>query len=139
VSSEEESEIIYDLIADNRSRMGRPIYMTFENIMETAGLFTTDFFKVTNADEQIVAGAIFYRAHKSVAFAVFWGDAPEGRTVRAMDFLVLNLWSFYKEKGYHFVDLGISTESGIPNEGLLRFKETHECLSSLKYTFSWMA
>jgi hypothetical protein len=137
VNGEQESELIYNLIVDNRSRMGRPIHMTFRNIMETASLFTTDFFKVMNGSGDLVAGAIFYRAHKNIAFAVFWGDAVNGRPVRAMDFLVLNLWRFYKEKGFQFVDLGKSTESGIPNEGLLRFKETHECISSLKYTFSW--
>lgn len=137
VSDVEESERVYNLIVENRARMGRPIHMTFKNIMETAKLFTTDFFKVVNDTGQIVAGAIFYHAQEKIAFAVFWGDAVEGRPVRAMDFLVLNLWSFYKSKGVTFIDLGKSTESGIPNEGLLRFKETHECVSSLKYTFSW--
>jgi hypothetical protein len=137
VSTIEESELIYDLIVENRARMGRPIHMTFNNIMETARLFTTDIFKVVNNAGEIIAGAIFYRAHKNIAFAVFWGDAIEGRSVRAMDFLVLNLWSFYKKKGFDYIDLGKSTEAGIPNEGLLRFKETHESTSSLKYTFSW--
>lgn len=137
VTSLEESELIYNLIVENRSRMGRPIHMTFRDILETGKLFMTDFFKVTNPGGEIVAGAIFYRAHPTIAFAVFWGDAIAGRPVRAMDFLVFNLWAFYKEKGYKFIDLGKSTESGLPNEGLLRFKETHECISSLKYTFSW--
>jgi hypothetical protein len=53
-----------------------------------------------------------------------------------MDFLVLQLWSHYKALGYRYIDLGISTESGVPNEGLLRFKETHECVSSLRHTLT---
>lgn len=137
VTSLEDKQSIYNLIVANRERMGRPIYMTFEDILETSRLFPTDFLKVINPDGEIVAGAIFYRAHKEIAYAVFWGDALEGRAVRAMDFLIFNLWSFYKKAGFTFIDLGTSTESGIPNEGLLRFKETHECVSSIRHTFTW--
>ena len=52
-----------------------------------------------------------------------------------MDYLILNLFMHYKEAGFKFMDLGISTEDGIPNEGLLRFKESHEAVSSLRYRF----
>jgi hypothetical protein len=137
VASVGDKEIIYDLVKANRARMGRPIYMSFEDIQNTGKVLATDFFKVTNTANEIVAGAIMYQGHPEIAFAVFWGDTPEGRPLRAMDFLVLQLWSFYKAKGYKFIDLGISTETGVPNEGLLRFKETHECISSLRYSFSW--
>jgi hypothetical protein len=137
VSDLSEIELIYDLVVENRARMGRPIHMTFDNLQQTSKLFPTDYFKVINTNEEIVAGAIFYRAHPQIAYAVFWGDGINGRPVRAMDFLVFQLLSHYKKLGYQFIDLGISTEAGIPNEGLLRFKETHECCSSLRYTFTW--
>lgn len=133
----EEQRIIYQIIKENRSRMGRPIFMTFENVKETSAVFATDFFTVRNINNEITAGAIFYRDHPEIVYALFWGDSQHGRQDRAMDFLIFNLWSHYKSLGYHYIDLGISTESGVPNEGLLRFKETHECKSSLRYTFVW--
>jgi hypothetical protein len=132
-----EKEAIYNLIVENRARMGRPIYMTFNDVLETAKSFPTDYFKVINPGGVIVAGAIFYRAHLTVAFAVFWGDSIEGRPLRAMDFLIFQLLSYYKAAEFKNIDLGVSTEAGIPNEGLLRFKETHECVSSLRLSFSW--
>lgn len=132
-----EKEAIYNLIVENRARMGRPIYMTFNDILETAKHFPTDFFKVINPEGHFVAAAIFYRAHPTISFAVFWGDSQEGRPLRAMDFLIFQLWSYYKKAGYKYIDLGVSTESGVPNEGLLRFKETHECVSSLRLSFNW--
>jgi hypothetical protein len=131
-----EMEIIYDLVVANRARMGRPIHMTFGDLLNTGKVFSTDYFKVTDQKGAIVAGAVMYRAHPEIAYAVFWGDNPDGRPVRAMDFLVFNLWRHYKEIGYRYIDLGISTENGIPNDGLLRFKETHECVSSLRYTMT---
>jgi hypothetical protein len=136
VDNVDEMEVIYNLIVANRARMGRPIHMSFKDLEKTANVFATDYFKVMDANRNIIAGAIMYRAHPEVAYAVFWGDNPDGRPVRAMDFLVFHLWSHYKALGYRYIDLGISTERGIPNDGLLRFKETHECVSSLRYTLT---
>ena len=124
---------IYELICENRAKFGRPIYMTFDNIMSTGEIWPIDFFKVESPDQQIVASAIFYRNHHQICYALFWGDNDKGRSLRAMDFLLLNLFSYYKEAGFKYIDLGISTEDGIPNEGLLRFKESHEAVSSLRY------
>lgn len=132
-----EMESVYNLVVENRARMGRPIYMTFQDLRKTAEIFPTDYFKVVNSDGQLEAGAILYCAHPGVAYVIFWGDALEGRAVRAMDFLSFHLWSHYKAKGMKYIDVGISTESGMPNEGLLRFKETHECKSSLRFSFTW--
>ena len=137
VDEREEQVEIYDIISSNRARFGRPIYMTFKDIEDTGALWPVDFFKVTTADKQMVASAIFYRSHPEICFALFWGDTEQGRPLRAMDFLTFHLWTHYKRLGFQYIDLGISTEAGHPNEGLLRFKESHEATSSLKYTFSW--
>ncbi|MEI7675350.1 MAG: hypothetical protein WCJ03_01105 [Bacteroidales bacterium] len=137
VSTHSEIEAIYELIVDSRVRMERPIYMTLDDVLNTSKLFPTDFLSVTKPTGELVAGAIFYRIN-TIAFAVFWGDAISGRSLRAMDFMAIHLWSYYKKLGFHIVDLGKSSESGVPNEGLLRFKETHECVTSLKYTFTYL-
>jgi hypothetical protein len=134
---ESDKKAIYDLIVENRIRYDRPIHMSFEDVLNTANLFPTDFFKIVNADQEIIAGAMMYRFHKDIVYALLWGDDLKGRSDRAMDFLVFNLWSHYKAAGFHYIDLGISTVEGIPNEGLLRFKETHECQSSLRFHFKW--
>ena len=125
---------IYNLICENRSKFGRPVYMTLDNILSTGEIWPVEFFKV-ESEKNIVASAIFYRNHNDICYAVYWGDNDEGRPLRAMDFMLLNLFTFYREAGFRYMDLGISTENGIPNEGLLRFKESHEALSSLRYRF----
>jgi hypothetical protein len=136
-SDEDEKMEIYDLICQNRAKFGRPIYMTLKDIQDTGNFWPVDFLKVSTADKTIVASAIFYRSHPDICYAVFWGDNEAGRPLRAMDFLTFNLWTHYKNIGFKYIDLGISTEAGIPNEGLLRFKESHESVSSLKYRFFW--
>jgi hypothetical protein len=128
---------IYDLVSANRARFGRPIYMTLKDIIDTEACWPVDFFKVNSSDGLIVASAIFYRNYPQICYAVFWGDNDNGRPLRAMDFLAFNLYAYYKGLGFKYIDLGISTESGSPNEGLLRFKESHEATSSLRYKFIW--
>jgi len=132
-----EKENVFDLVSENRKKFGRPIYMSFKDVLKTSELWGTDFFQVTDKNDNLVASAIFYQAHSKISYAVFWGDNELGRPLRAMDFLALNLWNYYKSLGYHFIDMGTSTESGEPNEGLLRFKETHDCISSLRFSFEW--
>ncbi len=138
-SDEREEKDIYELICNNRAKFGRPIYMTFNDVKEIDNLWPVDFFKVNTEDGVLAASAIFYRSHPETGFAVFWGDSDEGRPLRAMDFLAFNLWSYYKKLGFKYLDMGISTESGLPNEGLLRFKEAHDTVSSLRYKFTWKA
>ena len=139
VNNLEEKEQVFNLICKNREKFGRPIYMTFKDVLNTNTLWTTDFFKITDKNNEMVASAIFYRAHPTISYAVFWGDSEQGRPLRAMDFLAFNLWNYYKSLNFDFIDMGTSTESGVPNEGLLRFKETHDCISSLRFSFEWSA
>ncbi|MEQ8531728.1 MAG: hypothetical protein RIB86_07740 [Imperialibacter sp.] len=131
-----DKEAIYDIICQNRAKFGRPIFMSFKDIMEVSSLWKVDFFKVVAPNEGIVAGGIFYRFHPQIVYALFWGDTEEGRPLRAMDSLSFHLYSFYKVLGYQYIDLGISTENGgNPNEGLLRFKEMHEADTELRFTY----
>ena len=128
---------VFNLIRENRAKFGRPIFMSYDDIVATGDLWPVDYFKVMTTDKTIVASAIMYQNHPEIVYAVFWGDNENGRPLRAMDFLAFNLWSYYKNLGYKYIDLGISTETGNPNEGLLRFKESHESVSSLRYKFYW--
>jgi hypothetical protein len=111
--------------------------MSFEDLQKMKSICQNDYFAIIDSKSNLVASAIFYRAHHSIVYAVFWGDNEIGRPLRAMDFLLFNLWAFYKNLGFEYIDLGISTENGVPNTNLLRFKETHECTSSLRYTLFW--
>jgi hypothetical protein len=137
ISNPELMQSAYELIRQNRIDFNRPIYMTYENLVEINKLWPVDYFQVADKYDKMVAAAILYRGHAKIIQAIFWADNDSGRTLRAMDFCLINLWNHYKKLGYNFIDVGISTEYGIPNEGLIRFKETHEAFSSLRFSFSW--
>lgn len=137
ILDDEEREKAYEIVRENRARLDRPIFMTFDDIENISKLWKIDFFKVNDINGQMVASAIFYQNHPFIVFAVYWGDTEYGRTMRAMDFMVPKLYEYYKGYGFKYIDLSISTESGIPNQGLLRFKEEHYATSSLRFSFYW--
>jgi hypothetical protein len=137
ISDPEAMQSAYNLIRQNRIDFNRPIYMTYNQLDEVNKLWPVDFFQVTDKADKMVASAILYRGHAKIIQAIFWADNESGRSLRAMDFCLINLWNHYKKLGYNFIDIGISTENGIPNEGLIRFKETHEAYSSARFSFSW--
>jgi acetyltransferase-like isoleucine patch superfamily enzyme len=127
----------YNIIKENRENLNRPIYMTFNDLEDVNKVWQVDYFIVENRENEKLASAIIYQAHPYIAYAVFWGDNEKGRSLRAMNFLIFNIWKFYKENGFKYLDIGISTEKGIPNEGLIWFKESHDAITSLRYTFNW--
>jgi hypothetical protein len=126
-----------EIIAENRKLFDRPMYLTFSDIIETSKIIPIDFFLVRDSNNTEVGSAIFYRGHPDIIHGTFWADTEAGRPLRAMDFLVLNLFNYYKKLGFKYIDIGISSVAGIPNEGLVRFKEIHNCTSSLRFSFSW--
>lgn len=132
-----EKKKVYELIRLNRLRNERPIYMSFEDILKVNSVWDIDYFAVYGPNNELLAGSINYLFHPQIVYGVFWADNELGRSLRAMDFCIYNLSNHYKMKGYKYFDIGISTEQGVPNEGLLRFKETHESTTSLRYTFKW--
>ena len=129
----------YDIIKENRERLDRKINMSFEDLNRITSIWPVDFFLVFDQNGTPIAAAIFYRAHPKVIYAVFWGDSEKGRELKAMDFLSYSLFQFYKKLNYKFIDLGTSSEKGIPNSGLLRFKERHGCFTDLRHSFVWIS
>ena len=132
----EEKRLAYEVICENRACFGRPIYMTYDDLINTSELWAEDFFCVKTLDGKIIASAIFYQFPKGISYGVFLGDIKSCRPLRAMDFLVYNLLIHYKSKGFEYIDFGTSTKLGKPNQGLLRFKETHGFISDLRFSFS---
>lgn len=111
--------------------------MSFEDLMVVNQIMPVDFFLVKDSWGDNIAAGIFYRGHEKIVQGVFVGDILKKRSLCGVDFLYLNIYNHYKNLGFEFIDLGTSSSDGIPNSGLMRFKEYHLCVSSIKYTFTW--
>lgn len=136
-SDHQSMEGAYAVIRNNRAELGRNIYMELDDILEVQKIFPIDFFVVQQTDGETLGAAICYRGHPKIIQVIFMGDNLEKRKLGIMDYLYMNMYDFYKSKGYKYLDMGLSSLNGEPNTGLLRFKEIHNCDTSLRYTFSW--
>lgn len=129
--TQKEKEEAYDIIKINREARGFPLRMTKEQVMATIEVVNHDFFLVKN-NETTIASAIVYRLTSKIAQVVYWGDVPGVGQYKPINFMSYNLVKYYKELGYQILDIGISTENGIPNYGLCNFKESLGCIPSTK-------
>ena len=132
-----ELEETYQVIYNNREEQGRKIFMTLEDILEVRKVFPVDFFQIREKNGNIVGASIFYRGHEKIIQGVFMGDDMEKRNLGTMNYMYSNIYEYYKELGYEYIDLGVSSLEGEPNHGLIRFKELHNNKTSLRFTFTW--
>lgn len=125
----------YDVIAENRSRKGYPLRMTYRQVEETILLTDYDFFLLMDGEKSI-ASAIVFKVCNDCCQVIYWGDIAGYESKRPMNYLAYKMYEFYVCSGIRVLDIGPSTEEGIPNYGLCDFKESIGCGVSSKYTFT---
>ena len=135
VTDKESIQAAYDIISANRTGQKRHIHMSLQDILDVNKVIPVDFFLVKNREGGNIGSGVFYRGHEKIVQGIFVGDLLSMRKLGTMDFLFLSVFNYYKEKGFDFIDLGKSSSDGEPNVGLVRFKEIHNCISTLGYTF----
>ena len=135
VSDEKSIKEAYDIILSNRKKQERSIHMTLKEVCDVNSVIPVDFFLVKNLRGDSIGSAVLYRGHKKIVQGVFVGDVLSARKLGTMDFLFANMFFHYKKLGFDFIDLGKSSIDGEPNVGLIRFKEIHNCNSTVGYTF----
>lgn len=133
IESENEKKEAYLIIKINKEEKNRPLHLSFEQLKSTESIIPMDYFMVFY-NHYAIASAIVYHVAKSIVQIIYWGDRPDSRELRPMNFLALQIFKHYSNNGIRIVDLGTSTEYGTPNYGLCDFKENIACTASLKYS-----
>ncbi len=128
----EEKQDAYNVIKINRESKGYPLRMTMEQVMCTINIVKHDFF-VVKKEGKSIAAAIIYYVTDNIAQVIYWGDIPDVGQYKPINFLSYKLTQFYSEKGIKYVDIGPSSEKGIPSYGLCDFKESIGCEATAKF------
>lgn len=131
---DQDGELAYDIIAQNRRERGFPLRLTFEQLQETGKIIPIDYFIVEDGTNKIGAAIVFHLS-SNVVRVVYWGDLPEYSELKTMNFLSYSVFKYYKEIGIPIIDIGHSTEDSVPNNGLCEFKESIGCSIGLLYEF----
>lgn len=124
----------YGVISENRRWKGYPLRMTFEQVAATAPLAGSIFIVLTLGGAD-VAAALVQRVGAGVGQLVYWGDVPGYSGYRPMNRLAFETFAVCSASGLRILDLGPSSDGGVPSYGLCDFKESLGCEASLKHTF----
>ncbi|MCM1117386.1 MAG: hypothetical protein NC342_07610 [Pseudoflavonifractor sp.] len=128
----------YAVIEANRREHGYPLRMTLNDVIATTKIIPADFFVVeqTEPEPRDVAAAQVFHVSESIVQVIYWGHISDANPLYPMSFLAYRLFRHYFALGSSIVDLGPSSEHGIPAPGLCRFKESLGCIPTLKPTFT---
>lgn len=130
----EEKKLAYDIIAANRKSRGYPLRMTWEEVAVTSEATASDFF-LLELEENYVASAVVFAVTADIYQVIYWGNLLEYAPKRPMNYLAYQLYIYYEKKGVRILDIGPSSEEGIPNYGLCSYKESIGCVADSKYTY----
>lgn len=124
----------YNVIAKNRAEHGYPLRMSLDDVLKTIKLIPADFFLLTHDGRDVAAAQVFHIS-EGICQVIYWGDLREYSHLRPMNNLAYNIFKHYYEQGLKIIDIGPSSENGVPNYGLCNFKESIGCSVSNKFSF----
>lgn len=124
----------YGVISINRKEHGYPLRMSLQNVADTVKIIDADFFVVSHNGTDVAAAQVF-KVTEDVAQVIYWGDLRQYASLRTMNFLAYKVFEYYYQKGFRILDIGPSTEDGVPNNGLCDFKEAIGCSVTQKLFF----
>lgn len=124
-SSEEDWATGHDLLRRNREAKGRRLRLSLEYVLRIRDTFPTRIRLFTLLhDSRSCAAALVYRVRPRHDLVVYWGDAGHDLPRSPMNLLVQRLVEASMDDGVTSLDVGISTDHGVPNQGLIQFKES---------------
>lgn len=123
LESDDDWRTAFDLLARNRAAKGRPMNLTYEYVQRARETFPDRITMVGLGTHPMVAAALIYRVAPGRDVVVRWGDeVGHGLPSSPMYVLAANVVDLALAGGVTTVDLGIATEAGVPNHGLIQFK-----------------
>jgi hypothetical protein len=121
------------IIAANRERRGKPMTMDLPALQRMMDTFPSETsLWGTQREGTLIAAAVCLRLTPALEYVAYWGDAPDVSTLSPTTGLAEAIHAHAKATGASYLDLGVSTDAGRPDTGLMRYKQNLGCSASLK-------
>lgn len=126
----------YAVILANRLEHGYPLRMSAEDVEKTIRIVPARFFVTVDPIEGNIAACQAFRTADDVWQIIYWGDRTEFSRLRPMNLLANDVISaLCADPAINSVDIGPSSEDGVPNFGLAEFKASIGCEMLMKPTY----
>ena len=127
---------VYQLLKHNREDQGYPMTMEMDQLRSAIQKFPDRYFLFGFfIDGQLAAASVCIHVNNDIFYDFYHGHDKKYSKHSPVIALVNGIYSYAQEKGYQLLDFGISTEKGIRNKGLYRFKERIGGKPSVKANF----
>jgi hypothetical protein len=125
----------YAVIEQNRREHGYPLRMILQQVLDTVdSVIKADAFVMSHKGTDIASAIVFHVA-PNIVQVIYWGDINGYSELRPMNYLSYKVFEHYHNSDIRIVDIGPSSEQGVPSYGLCNFKESIGCVTTLKPTF----
>jgi hypothetical protein len=129
-------ELIHAFISRSRERKNRPMTMSWKQLTNHFKKFTKNFqlFSVTHS-EVIVSVGVIIKINDNILYTFYLADDEHYLKDSPTTFLLSGIYEYAKQNNFKILDFGITTDKGILNEGLTKFKQSLGAKMSEKRTY----
>ncbi|HYG39564.1 MAG TPA: GNAT family N-acetyltransferase [Cytophagales bacterium] len=115
---------VHTFIASSRNRKSYPTTLTKNELEILLKRFPERFAVFTiSLDNRWAALCVLIKVNKAVLYTFYGADGESFLKDSPLVLLHLHLYDWARENKFSIIDLGIGSAVGIPNKGLIRFKE----------------
>jgi hypothetical protein len=127
---------IHAFIQASRFRKGFPMSSDLHSFEQMFSHFPGVYriFTVRDTDK-VIAVAVTVHINADILYTFYLADEVGYQSFSPTVLLLQGVYEVSQREGYRILDLGIATDRGVPNEGLIHFKRSLGGLPSLKPTF----
>ncbi|REE01031.1 GNAT family N-acetyltransferase [Marinoscillum furvescens] len=124
VESEEALLEVHQFISRCRQEQGLEINISYEMLQKMVETFPERYVLFTaRKDSQLIAAVVMTIPIEAVAYYFLPATHPDHKSESPMVRLIHHIYQYFQERKFHYIDLGISSINGTPQESLIRFKE----------------
>jgi len=118
----------YEVLRRNRVDRGRPMRLSLDYVCAIRDAFPGRVRLVALAEDRgLCAAALVYRVAAGRDVVQYWGDALHELPTSPMNLLVKLLVEHALAAGTQTIDIGVSSDAGLANQGLVQFKRSVGC------------
>ena len=123
------------VLTASRERHGRTLSMTFEDVLRLERAFPDGVITYHGvfAGDTLIAAALVLDITPAICYVYAWGDSEKNEYAPTV-MLADEIYARCRSRQVKIVDVGTSTENGIPHLGVIRFKRSLGFRGSLKAT-----
>ncbi|WP_420155822.1 GNAT family N-acetyltransferase [Siphonobacter sp.] len=129
---------VHTFIAESRRRKNRPMTLSLEQLRQSVQQLP-GIFRVFTVRQNSILAALIVTVHinNRILYTLYPADDPAFLSSSPLILAYAGLYRLCQREGYELLDLGISTENGERNEGLIRFKNNLGAMESEKRTYTF--